>query len=439
MNDLVAIFEYILTELNNGEYYNPLQHTAKVNEMYAGKFSRNSVVLQPKENDKAVFHGVESFKDAKVLSFSYDSLKFKQPISLFVTGFSRLLKVLDIKTSELKKESEYSEDELKAMSKLKKVTDKNKLREYPKCIFFLPELNRSFASDGSLFALLNTKTNRSEPCAYNVYAKQTEETLPLKVDSIKSAMTFNSSMKITFDSIQLRFALKSAASKKEPWIKISQTYNLFYDVELLSKLISFVPKKQSTITMFIGSNNYCVHIVNKSGNHFGLMPACPEYTADINSALGIEEECDFALNYFDIANDIANESIESTEEAEQIESPESVEQVEEVEEVEEVKYDESVDSIDPDVQQTEKDKDPEDVELNAPKSNSKNNTSEPTKGKSRINSIYRYVNNIAYLLITLRYFIFLDVDIGIYPYNEIKCLKTDIYVRNKSSPFIKNI
>lgn len=317
MKDFIKIFEYILTELNSGTYYNPLQHTEKQNYEFVKRSNINE--LSPIENGKAKFEGLEVFENRSVLVFSFETFRFKMPIDIFVMSFSKNLKVLDIKPSDIKKESEYNETETKAISRLKKVTERKADLLYKQCVYFLHDIQKAFVSNGSCFAITSIDTNKSDFEAYNVIEKEKESELrgALNEQMIKKVSSFEAEFKITFDVKVLVCVLKSLLLRGATVVRLSETNNLYFDIKLLIKVLSFVPKKQKMVEFFMSNNKSCVHFFTVSGEHIGIMPSInPDSFDYIDSNLAIEEKSNYLINYFSEPDNTGNkepECIDSNE------------------------------------------------------------------------------------------------------------------------------
>ncbi|MGL5730512.1 MAG: hypothetical protein ACRCX5_05260 [Bacteroidales bacterium] len=311
MKDFIKIFEYILTELNIGTYYNPLQHTDKQNESFVKKNRCNEVA--PMENGNAKFEGYETFESNNVLVFSFESFRFKMPIDVFVMSFSKNLKALDIKPSDIKKESEYNETEIKAISRLKKVTDKKVDLLYKQCVYFLHDIQKAFVSNGSCFAITSIDTNKSDFEAYNVIEKEKESELrgALNEQMIKKVSSFEAEFKITFDVKVLVCVLKSLLLRGATVVRLSETYDLYFNIELLAKVLSFVPKKQKTVEFLVKNNRSCVHFFTVNDEHVGIMPSInPDSFDYIDTNLVIEEKSNYSMNYFSMSDNTANKEPE---------------------------------------------------------------------------------------------------------------------------------
>lgn len=304
MKEFIQVFENILTQLNDGIYYNPLQHTEKQNEEFCKRVRNNNI--EPIENGKAKFEGLEFFNKMKVLVFSYETFRFKMPIDIFIMSFSKNIKALDIKKSEIKKESEFNESEIKAISRLKKVTEKKANNLYQQCVFFMNDIKKAFASNGSIFVYTDINNEKSGYDAFNIVSKEIEENKPLKENSIKSVTSFTSKLKITFDVKVLICVLKSMLLKGDYIVRLSESENLYFNIDNLLKALSFIPKKQKTIDLLIKDSKSCAHIFNVLGEHIGIMPAFPKDCDCIESVLGIEDNYIFSIDYNVLSNDNLN-------------------------------------------------------------------------------------------------------------------------------------
>lgn len=323
MKEFIEIFEYIYTQINYGDYYNPFQHSDEENFAMSGK-NPNDYVFSEKVNGKAKFIGFDKNEMKGVFVFSYENnFTFKLSMNVLFCCMGGILKGLGIKKTDFRPEQQVNESVKKVVTRIKKVLPKSSVSRHEQVIHVFPDIGKAVATDSYIFVSSDIKT--SEPKYHGLNPKDfSVETDGLNDKPIRNVFSLTYDKAIRFESSVLKATLKAA---RIDGVCIAKINDMFYlNIENLQKILQFIPKKEKYIELMYSSFSI-VSIINEAGDHLGLCKLNKiKDTDSFIELIGEEVSVSFVSDYREKEQAEPIESAEPESEIEAIESAETIDQ-----------------------------------------------------------------------------------------------------------------